>query len=92
MSNKYFVSIALKKKSWFFCSGKDYQSVVGYAYHGAALLTKEVLAAFLYQACLKGELSSVLKDLSGNFAAVIQCNEDTYIIGDKLRSYPLALF
>ncbi len=89
MNNKHSVCIELKRDSWLFCSARGDQSVKGYAYCGSILLDGADLMEYLYQECLKGELSSSLKNLSGNFAAIIQCNDETYIIEDKLRSYPL---
>lgn len=61
----------------------------GYAYLNNKLFLEQQLYELILSAIKKGTLSNILEQLNGNFSMIIHEGNDTYLISDKIRSYPL---
>ncbi|MBS7199305.1 MAG: asparagine synthase [Bacteroidales bacterium] len=67
--------------------GESY--VKGFAFIGENLLNENELYNWFVESIKQGFLSDLLLKLNGNFSAVINDDGATYLIADKLKSYPL---
>ena len=63
--------------------------IKGYAFHNDEILEGRFLLDVILESIESKKLDSVLKELNGNFTAVIIIDSSAYLISDKLRSYPL---
>ncbi len=73
-------------KKWLF-EGDCY--IKGFAFHNNELLEGNSLLNVIKKSISSGTLDLVLRELNGNFAAVINFCDKAYLISDKIRSYPL---
>ncbi len=63
--------------------------IKGFAFHSDELLEGNSLLSVIKKSISSGTLDLVLRELNGNFAAVINFCDKAYLISDKIRSYPL---
>lgn len=73
-------------KSWD-SFGENY--VKGFAFIGENLLEGKELCKQLVDSVKQDCLADLLLKLNGNFSAIINNDDTTYLIADKLKSYPL---
>lgn len=63
--------------------------IKGYAFAKDELLQGEKLYDFLLKSVINNDMYKSLPLLNGNFAAIIKYKTNTYLIADKIRSYPI---
>ena len=89
MDYKNNIRISLKNNNGFqwFCSQNCWCK--GYAFIGNELYEKESLINYCIKAIRSDDTDTLLELLNGSFLIVIQWAGVIYLVGDKLRTFPL---
>lgn len=63
--------------------------IKGFAFHGNEFLQGNDLLNLFIESINKNNLSQLLYDINGNFSSIISIDGTSYLIADKMKSYPL---